>query len=50
MELDQTPSAIRDELCTTVFEARDGYVDVPTGPGLGIEVDEEALRHFAARG
>ena len=50
MEFDQTPSAIRDELCTTVFEARDGYVDVPTGPGLGIEVDEEALRHFASRG
>ena len=49
MEFDQTPSAIRDELCTTVFEARDGYVDVPTGPGLGIEVDEEALRHFASR-
>ena len=25
------------------FEVSDGYVDVPTGPGLGIEVDEEAL-------
>ena len=22
---------------------KDGYVDVPTGPGLGIEIDEEAL-------
>jgi galactonate dehydratase len=26
------------------FEVRDGYVDVPRGPGLGIEVDEEALQ------
>jgi galactonate dehydratase len=25
------------------FVVRDGYVDLPTGPGLGIEVDEEAL-------
>jgi galactonate dehydratase len=26
------------------FVVQDGYVDVPTGPGLGIEVDEEALK------
>ena len=25
------------------FEVRDGYIDIPTGPGLGIELDEEAL-------
>jgi len=25
------------------FEVREGYVDIPTGPGLGIELDEEAL-------
>jgi len=25
------------------FVVKDGYVDVPAGPGLGIEVDEEAL-------
>ncbi len=27
----------------TPFVAKDGYVDVPTGPGLGIELDEDAL-------
>jgi galactonate dehydratase len=26
------------------FVVKEGYVDVPTGPGLGIEVDEEALK------
>jgi galactonate dehydratase len=26
------------------FRVTDGYVDVPTGPGLGIEVDEDALQ------
>ena len=25
------------------FVVRDGYIDVPTGPGLGIEFDEQAL-------
>jgi len=26
------------------FTVRDGYIDLPTGPGLGIELDEEALQ------
>jgi len=25
------------------FQVRDGYVDIPSGPGLGIELDEDAL-------
>lgn len=25
------------------FEVRDGYIDLPTGPGLGVELDEDAL-------
>jgi galactonate dehydratase len=25
------------------FEVKDGYIDIPTGPGLGIELDEDAL-------
>ena len=32
------------------FEVKDGYVDVPTGPGLGIEVDEEALQSKLSEG
>ena len=28
----------------TPFKVKDGYVDLPTGPGLGIEIDEEQLR------
>jgi len=27
----------------------DAHVSVPTGPGLGMEVDEDALRHLNAR-
>jgi galactonate dehydratase len=25
------------------FKVRDGYIDIPTGPGLGVELDENAL-------
>jgi len=28
----------------TDFVVRDGHVDVPTGPGLGVAIDDEALR------
>ena len=46
MEFDRTPSAIRDDLCTTVFDQTDSFVEAPTGPGLGIEVDEAVLKRL----
>jgi L-alanine-DL-glutamate epimerase-like enolase superfamily enzyme len=33
----------------TDFVVREGYVDVPTGPGLGIVVDEAALKRHTLR-
>lgn len=33
-----------------VFEYADGYVKIPQGPGLGIEVDEERVRKLAKVG
>jgi galactonate dehydratase len=32
----------------SVFEFEDGYVSLPDGPGLGIEIDEEYVREQAA--
>ena len=32
------------EIAATSFEVRDGYVELPSGPGLGIELREEALQ------
>ncbi|MGN9842226.1 galactonate dehydratase [Nonomuraea sp. H19] len=32
------------------FTVRDGYIERPTGPGLGITIDEDALRAAAERG
>ncbi len=33
-----------------VFDYSDGYVTIPTGPGLGIEINEEAVREAAKIG
>ena len=43
-------SAIRRELLTHDFEIRDGLVDVPSGAGLGIELDRAALQRFSLDG
>jgi galactonate dehydratase len=34
----------------TVFRYIDGYVDIPSGAGLGIEINEEAVRAAAKKG
>ena len=46
MEFDRTPSAIRDELCSAVFDQTDSFVNVPMGPGLGVEVNESVLKRL----
>ncbi len=47
MEFDRTPSGIREGLVAEPFDQQEGFVSVPTGPGLGIEVDEAAVRRLA---
>ena len=43
-----TPSPYLDELITEPFRLdEDGYLRVPTAPGLGVTLDREALRRFA---
>jgi galactonate dehydratase len=37
------------EVAAPAFEVRDGHLAVPARPGLGIELDEAALRRFPAR-
>ena len=32
----------------SVFAIKDGHVNAPTGPGLGIDIDEEMVRKIAA--
>jgi L-alanine-DL-glutamate epimerase-like enolase superfamily enzyme len=43
-----TPSPYVDRLITTPLRPdADGYLHLPTGPGLGVELDRDALREFA---
>ena len=37
--------APKSELLVEPLELKEGYLTVPTGPGLGIELDEAALSH-----
>ena len=41
-------SLLVNDLAMPPLEAEEGYIAVPTGPGLGIEVDEQALERFAS--
>lgn len=43
LELDRGPNALRDELAGSPLHQERAEVVVPDGPGLGIEVDEQAL-------
>jgi len=46
-EVQATPNEIRDALVPNAPKPRDGMLAPPREPGLGVEVDEEALRRFA---
>jgi D-galactarolactone cycloisomerase len=48
LEFDRTEHPIRQALLTRPIEHVHGTVCVPDGPGLGIEIDREALVRFAA--
>ncbi|NOT63757.1 MAG: galactonate dehydratase [Acidobacteria bacterium] len=40
----QEQVSLGDGYIKNPFKVRDGYVDIPTGPGLGIELDEAAMK------
>jgi D-galactarolactone cycloisomerase len=33
-------------ILTEPIEQKNGWVEIPTGPGLGIEIDREAIGRF----
>ena len=47
LEIDQGENPWREELVTNPFTFRNGLVDVPTKPGLGIDVNEDVVRKYA---
>ena len=49
LEFSVTESAIRKELLVKPFVQKDGFVEVPTTPGLGIELNPEVIRKFGVK-
>lgn len=47
LEFDTTDNPLRSEVVVESFDLVDGAVAVPQGPGLGVTVDEEAVRRYA---
>ncbi len=46
LEFEQTPNPLRDELAREPIRQVRGVVRIPDGPGLGIEVDRDALARW----
>ena len=47
LELDVTENGLRCDLSPTPFPLEDGQIAIPDRPGLGVEIDREALRKYA---
>ena len=48
VEYDVGENPLRGGILRKPLEAEDGFIAVPDGPGLGIEVDQEAFERYAA--
>lgn len=46
LEYDMSENALRTELAREPIRHREGIVDVPQGPGLGIEIDRDVLQRY----
>ena len=49
-EIKPNPSPMQHELVAVPIDQRDGWIEVPTAPGLGIDVDEETVRRYSFSG
>lgn len=47
LEFDVYENPFRDEIVAKKFELKQGYFDVPTGPGLGIDILDDVVRRYA---
>ena len=48
LEFDRFENRMRTEVSRTAIDVIDGHVAIPTAPGLGIDIDEGALRGLVA--
>jgi D-galactarolactone cycloisomerase len=45
-EFDRSPNPLRENLLEEPFDPIGGSLEVPTGPGLGVTVDEDAVERY----
>ncbi|MFS4447923.1 mandelate racemase/muconate lactonizing enzyme family protein [Maribacter sp. 2307UL18-2] len=48
IEYDRTENEIRESLTVPSIQMKNGCIDIPQSPGLGITVDEEVVRNFSS--
>ena len=48
LEYDRGQCALRDDLLAAPIPCVDGHLTVPTGPGLGVELDWDAVEKYRA--
>ena len=46
LELDAIDNPFRTELAVKPVTVRDGFAEVPTAPGLGIEINEDVVKRY----
>lgn len=49
LEIDVYENPFRDELTSFKFDVKDGYIALPTKPGLGIDIDEDVIRKYLVK-
>ena len=49
LEFDQSEHPIRMAVLDRPIVQRDGWVEIPSGPGLGVEIDRDAIERFRVR-
>ena len=49
LEFDTVENPFRENLLAQPLEVKDGFITVPTGTGLGIDIDEDKLRFYEKR-
>lgn len=49
IEFDRTYNPLRDDILKQKFVLKDERLEIPTGPGLGVTVDEAAVRQHCVR-
>ncbi|WP_020533153.1 mandelate racemase/muconate lactonizing enzyme family protein [Flexithrix dorotheae] len=49
IEYDRTENGIRESLTCPAIKMKNGFIDIPQLPGLGIEINEEALYRYSEK-